>query len=60
MTSLSTYGVFSSSVAGWPPFGKWLLARLTMCSLCVLSICNISCFPFSFRGLYSSSDCSSF
>ena len=30
----------------WPPFGKELLARLTICSLCFLTICNFSYFPF--------------
>ena len=41
--------VFGSvSVAEWPPFGKWLLARLTMCSLCVLAICGVGYFPFWF------------
>ena len=29
--------IFSSvSVAEWPPFGKQLLTRLTICSLCIL------------------------
>ena len=37
-------------VAGWPLFGKWLLARLAVCSLCVLAICNFSYFPFGFKG----------
>ena len=36
----------SVSVAEWPPFGKKLLTRLTICSLCILTICNISYFPF--------------
>ena len=41
--------VFGSvSVAEWPPFGRWLLTRLTICSLCILTICNISYFPFWF------------
>ena len=31
------YIIFSSVwVAEWPPFGKWLLTRLTICSLCIL------------------------
>ena len=29
-------------VAEWPPFGKKLLTRLTVCSLCNMSICDIS------------------
>ena len=32
-------------VAEWPPFGKKLLTRLTICSLCILTICNVSYFP---------------
>ena len=32
--------IFSSvAVAEWPPFGKKLLTRLTICSLCILTIC---------------------
>ena len=39
--------IFSSVfVAEWSPFGKYLLTRLTICSLCILTICNISNFPF--------------
>ena len=41
--------IFSSvSVAEWPLFGKKLLNRLTICPLCILTICNtcISYFPF--------------
>ena len=34
----------SVCVAEWPPFGKELLTRLTICSLCILTICNFSCF----------------
>ena len=37
-------------VAEWPPFGKQLLTLLTICSLCILTICNISYFPFGFEG----------
>ena len=37
-------------VAEWPPFGKELLTRLNICSLCILSICNSSYFPFGFEG----------
>ena len=33
-------------VAEWPPFGKELLTRLTVCSLCILNICNFSYFQF--------------
>ena len=45
------YIIFSSVlVAEWPPFGKKLLTRLAICSLCVLPICSMSCFPFCFWG----------
>ena len=55
---MCVYIILSSvSVAEWPPFGKWLLVRLTICSLCVLTICNSSYFPFWFRGLDLGSDC---
>ena len=41
--------IFSSVlVAGWPPYWKELLTRLDKCSLCVLTLCNFSCFPFWF------------
>ena len=43
--------IFSSvMVADWPPFGKKLLTRLTICSLCFLTICNLSYFPFWLKG----------
>ena len=38
-------------VAGWPPFGNELLTRLTIHSLCILTICGFGCFPFWFLGL---------
>ena len=38
--------IFSSVwVAERPSFGKELFTRLTLCSLCILTICNISYFP---------------
>ena len=38
--------IFSSVwVAEWPPFRKWLPARLAICSPCILSICYIYLFP---------------
>ena len=41
--------IFSSvSVAEWPHFGKYLLNRLTICSLCILTFYKISHFPFWF------------
>ena len=40
---------FSSvRVTEWPLFGKELPTRLTICSLCILIICNFSYFPFWF------------
>ena len=39
------YTFSSVWVAEWPPFGKLLHARLTICSHCILSICNIYLFP---------------
>ena len=33
-------------VAEWLPCGKELPTRLTMCSLCIVTICNFSYFPF--------------
>ena len=39
-----SYYFSSVLVAEWPPFGKWLLTRLIICSPCILTICNIS-FP---------------
>ena len=39
--------IFSSVwVAEWPPFVKKLLTRLTICSLCILTICTFSYFPY--------------
>ena len=35
-------------VAEWPPFGKKLLTLFPICYLCILTICNISYFPFWF------------
>ena len=43
----------------WPPFGKELLTRLTICSLCILTICNFSYFLFWFSGRDLGSDCPS-
>ena len=37
-------------VAELQPFGKQLLTRLTICSLCILTICNFIYFPFGFEG----------
>ena len=38
---MCVYVIFSSVlVAEWPQFGKELLPRLTICSLCILTVCN--------------------
>ena len=43
--------IFSSVwVAEWPPFGKELLTRLTICSLCILTIYNSIISRFGFEG----------
>ena len=50
--------IFSSGwVAEWPPFGKKLLTRLTICSLSILTICKFSYFPFWILWLDLGSDC---
>ena len=41
----------SVCVAGWPPFGRWLLTWLAVFSHCVLAVCDFSYFPFRFRDL---------
>ena len=48
--------IFFSSiwVAEWPPFGKELPIRLTICSLCILTICNFSYFVGRIRILIAS------
>ena len=47
-------------VAEWPWFEKELSSQLTICSLCYLTICNFSYFPFLFCGQDLGSDRSSF
>ena len=32
------YAFGSVWVAGWPPFGRWLPARLAVCSRCILCL----------------------
>ena len=34
-----------AKVAEWPPFGEELLTRLTIYSLCILTICDFSYYP---------------
>ena len=42
----SLYYFSSVLVAEWSRFGNKLLSRLTICSLCILTICNFSYFSF--------------
>ena len=44
---MCSYYSCSVRVAEWPPFGKELLIRLSICSLCILTICY---FSFGFEG----------
>ena len=53
--NVCSYYFSSVWVAVWPPFGKELLKRLTICSVCISTICYSSKFPFWSLG----SDCSS-
>ena len=55
--SLRVFILFIVWVAEWPPFGKELLIRLTICSLCIFTIYNLRYFPFWFLGLDLDSDC---
>ena len=43
------YTFSSVWVAEWPPFGKKLPARLTICSHCILSICNKNIIMSTFK-----------
>ena len=52
-----SYYFSSVLVAEWRPFKKKLLIRVIICSLCILTICNISYFPFWFEGLDLGSYC---
>ena len=47
-SNVCSYYLSSVLVAEWPYFGKELLPRLTLCSLCNLTLCNFSYFPFWF------------
>ena len=43
--------LFSSGwITDWPSFGEELLTRLTICSLCISTICNCRYFPIWFQG----------
>ena len=46
-----SYYFSSVWVSECPSFVKELLTRLTICSLCILTICNFSYLPFCFEGL---------
>ena len=39
------YTFSSVWIAGWPPFGRWLPARLAICYHCISSICSVCLFP---------------
>ena len=54
---MCSYYFSSVWVAELPPFGKELHTWLTICSLCILTICNFSYFPFRFWGPDLGSDC---
>ena len=56
-SNVCLYYLSSVLVAEWPYFGKELLPRLTICSLCILTLCHFSYFPFWFWGLDLGSDC---
>ena len=47
---MCSYYLSSVLVAEWPYFGKELLPRLTICCLCILTLCNFSYFRFGFEG----------
>ena len=47
-SNVCSYYLNSVLVAEWPCFGKELLPRLTICSLCILTLCYFSYFPFCF------------
>ena len=49
---LTCVHIFVSSVwvAELPSYGKWLLTRLTKCSLCILTICILVVSRFGFEG----------
>ena len=49
-----SYSFSSVSVAEWPPFGKLVYTQLTICSLSISNICNISYFLFWFWVLIAS------
>ena len=44
-------------VAEWPPFVKELRTLLIICTLCILTFCNFSCFPCSYLRLALVADC---
>ena len=42
--------VNSIKITEWPPLLKELPTRLSVCSPCIMSICNFNYFPFWFDG----------
>ena len=48
LSNVCSYYLSSVLVAEWPYFGKELLSRLTICSLCILTLCYFSYFPIWF------------
>ena len=40
----------SVKVGVWSPFGEELLNRLTVCSFCIMFICDLSYFLLGYRG----------
>ena len=44
-------------VAEFPSYGTELLIQLTVCLLCIISMCNFDCNPFWFRDRDYGSDC---
>ena len=58
--SICLDGFSYAMVAVWPPFGKELHIGLSICSVCIMSICYFGCFPLWFRGLDCGSNCASF
>ena len=53
------YTFSSVWVAEWQTYGKYLSARLAICSHCLLSICNIYLFPVLVLRAGLGFDCSS-
>ena len=50
--NVCSYYLSSVLVAEWPYFGKELLPWLTICSLCILTLCNFSTIQYNTIVLY--------